>query len=136
MIAIDRRLLDAGITATMGLLLDVWADHCPAHTPVPETCPGCGHNYITDGPLCPTARVLRPLIWRRRRETSPDAFLIVLTFNQYEDLFGKHLSTETASLGNRARYRANQPASADPTPGVQDGLFNPAQGRRRPGGTR
>jgi hypothetical protein len=89
---IDTRLTTAGITVTVPQLVAIWADHTPAHTPVPGTCPSCGHTYTTKAPLCPTAAIVRPLLLRRRREVHPRVFE-PLTYNQHEDLFGKRLST-------------------------------------------
>lgn len=88
---LDRRLLTAGLGVTVAQLVTLWADHTPAHLPVPVTCPGCGHPYSDKSPLCPTAAVVRPLLRRRRHEV-PGA-IDALTPNQLADLTGNRLST-------------------------------------------
>ena len=93
MTTLDQRLLDAGLTITNRLLLNLWADHTPAHLPVPDTCPGCGHTYTTTRPLCPTAAVIRPLLRHRRHEIGLPAITRRLTHNQQQDLLGDRLST-------------------------------------------
>jgi hypothetical protein len=92
MATIDPRLTTAGLTITVPQLVIVWADHCPANTPVPARCPGCGHLYTAANPLCPSAAVVRPLLRRRRYQVNPIVFE-PLTYNQHEDLFGNRLST-------------------------------------------
>src|SRR4051812_19734747 len=87
---LDPRLTTAGLAITVPELVAVWADHCPANTPVPATCPGCGHLYTAAHPLCPSAAVVRPLLRRRRHQTNPIVFE-PLTYNQHEDLFSKPL---------------------------------------------
>lgn len=116
MTRIDTRLTTTGLVLTVPQLIAIWADHCPAHLPVPLTCPGCGHTYTTVEPLCPTAAVVRPLVQRRRYQVPVQAFQ-VLTFNQQRDLLDKHLSTATAALV--------RPAPPPPVTVEQPGLFDP-----------
>jgi len=117
---VDRRLLQAGLGVTTPQLVDLWAAHCPAHLPVPTTCPGCGHSYLTDGPLCPTARIVRPLLRRRRFETHHDDLIKALTDNQHADLTGRHLSTEPPPATPRRTRRpvGRLPATRDSEPGL------------------
>lgn len=109
---IDRRVLTAGLTITIPTLLALWADHYPAYLPYPETCPGCGHSYVTDGPLCPTAAIVRPLLRRRRHQVPPDVLLRALTFGQYQDLTKDRPYTEV--LFPAAHDHAARPADLEP----------------------
>ncbi|HET8662581.1 MAG TPA: hypothetical protein VFM55_26870 [Micromonosporaceae bacterium] len=129
---VDRRLLDAGLAVTTAQLVDLWAAHCPAHTPVPTTCPGCTHSY-GDGPLCPTARIIRPLLRRRRFEVNQKNLSRALTYNQQADLTGKRLSTQTATVLRPARPNPTHP----PVTTEQSGLFpvTPDMRRTPTGGT-
>jgi hypothetical protein len=101
MTGLDPRLRDAGLAVTVAQLVDLWADHTPAHHPIPAKCPGCGHPYSLAAPLCPTAAVVRRLLRSRRHEVSSTTFA-KLTYNQTSDLFGKRLSTAIAPLIERS----------------------------------
>jgi hypothetical protein len=119
--AVDRRLTTAGAAVTSRLLLDLWADHYPAHLPSPLACPGCGHIYSRTAPLCPTAGIIRPLLRRRYHELGPVNTRAALTYIQWADLHERHperLSTFTA---------APIPRDALDTPQAVDdaGLFDP-----------
>jgi hypothetical protein len=108
---IDPRVLDAGLAITVVELADVWADHYPANLPYPENCPGCGHSYITGGPLCPTAALVRPILRRRQHEVPPHVIARRLTYCQYDDLKGRQLYTDIyfAVARQRAAEQAAQP---------------------------
>src|ERR671939_1015549 len=81
--ALDRRLLDAGLSVSVATLVRVFADHHPG-SPAASVCPGCGYRY-PDGVLdCPTNATVRPLLLRRRSEDR-DA-VARLTPMQFEDL--------------------------------------------------
>src|SRR5439155_14246384 len=66
--ALDERLLDAGRGVSLEVLVAVFADHCRG-IPATFTCPGCGHQFPPDDVDgdCPTNRVVRPLLQRRKR---------------------------------------------------------------------
>ena len=89
---LDPRLQTAGLTLTVADLVRLWADHTPPVRPVPGHCRACGHIYTHQGPLCPTAAVVRRLLRRRRHEAGPDA-LALLTSHQVDDLLRAKPST-------------------------------------------
>src|SRR3954451_11196777 len=65
--ALDRRLLDAGISLSVATLVQVFADHHPG-SPAASCCPGCGYRYRDGASDCPTNATVRPLLLRRRGE--------------------------------------------------------------------
>ena len=81
--ALDRRLLEAGLSVSVATLVQVFADHHPG-IPAATACPGCGYRY-PDGVLdCPTNATVRPLLLRRRGEDSES--VARLDPVQFEDL--------------------------------------------------
>jgi len=92
---VDDRILHAGLGITVPVLVTVFADHF--RDPLVGTCPGCGFEYQPDTPDCPTATVVRPMLFRRRHE-NPTA-VARLTPAQFEDLHGRRRTAPRASLG-------------------------------------
>jgi hypothetical protein len=127
MTGLDPRLTAAGLGITVVQLVELWAAHCPASTPIPPACPDCGHVYTAQQPLCATAAVVRPLLIKRRNEATKAAFT-VLTFNQDQDLFGKKLSTAAAF--------PQQPAAEPVVEPEPDELFDSRDYRIRAGDRR
>jgi hypothetical protein len=80
---LDRRVLNAGLDVTVTVLATVFAEHHPG-SPIPATCPGCGHPYDEGDFDCPTNKVVRPLLRARRYEDA--SALDRLTADQHEDL--------------------------------------------------
>ena len=108
MTVIDERLRAVGLSISVQLLVELWTDHCPESLPVPSACPGCGHLYATDAPLCPTAAVVRPLL--RKRIYEQIELKHQLTFIQERDLFDAKPSTALP------RSRDYFPLVPEPTP--------------------
>jgi hypothetical protein len=81
--ALDRRLLEAGLSVTVATLVHVFADHHPG-SPAASVCPGCGYRYPEGVTDCPTLATVRPLLLRRRGE-DPTA-VARLNAVQFEDL--------------------------------------------------
>src|SRR3954468_21648307 len=81
--AIDRRLLEAGLSVSVATLVQVFADHHPG-SPAASVCPGCGYRYPDKVSDCPTNATVRPLLLRRRGE-DPET-VARLTADQYADL--------------------------------------------------
>ena len=65
--ALDRRLVEAGLSVTVPTLVAVFADHHPG-SPAASVCPGCGYRYPDGRTDCPTLATVRPLLYRRRSE--------------------------------------------------------------------
>ena len=84
--AIDRRLTDAGMAVSVALLARVFADHHPG-IPAATACPGCRFVYPPQVGDCPTMRVVRPVLYRRRAE-DPKA-IARLTPEQHDDLHNR-----------------------------------------------
>jgi hypothetical protein len=82
---IDRRVLRAGLSVTVPILVDVFADHYPGSPPA-AACPYCGYRYPDKVRDCPTNATVRPLLVRRRHEDW-QAFTR-LTEDQRVDLLG------------------------------------------------
>jgi hypothetical protein len=132
--AVDLRVITPSMSITVATLVTVWADHTPTGEPIPETCRTCGHSYLTDGPLCPTARIVRPLLQRRRHEARTAGLLAQLTTHQEMDLIGLgRLSTDTAFANTRFNRLINAPVAARDD--HQEPLF-PTNPTHRHGGTR
>ncbi len=117
---VDDRLTPDVSTA---MLVQLWSDHTPAFSPAPATCEGCGHHYTITEPLCPTAKVVRPVLWRRRHQYTLRKLTAALTFNQWRDLSDpiERASTYTRSLTDHTHRP--QPART-PVPAVQGDLFD------------
>jgi hypothetical protein len=97
--ALDRRLLEAGLSVSVATLVQVFADHHPG-IPAASVCPGCGYRY-PDGVLnCPTNVTVRPLLLRRRGE-DPQA-VARLSGEQIDDLYRTNLNQITRAA-RRAR---------------------------------
>jgi hypothetical protein len=83
---LDRRIVAPGMHTTAATLADVFADHWRG-LPAASVCPGCGHRFppgdVTSD--CPTNTVVRPLLLRRRHEST--AATARLTPAQYAELF-------------------------------------------------
>jgi hypothetical protein len=103
--ALDRRLVEAGLSVSVATLVAVFADHFPG-TPMPSTCPGCGYRYPDGEYDCPTIRTVRPLLFRRRNEDR-DA-VATLTPAQLADLHGK--------TARPKRTATRRPAPTPPSP--------------------
>jgi hypothetical protein len=101
-VGLDRRLVRAGLAVTVRVLVAVFADHHPGQPPA-STCPGCGYRYPDGATDCPSAAVVRPLLYRRRTENQHA--LDVLTAVQFADLH--HPTRQRASA-----WQAARPASA------------------------
>ncbi len=105
--ALDRRLLDAGISVSVATLVRVFADHDPG-IPAASVCPGCGYRY-PDGVLdCPTNATVRPLLKRRRGEDP--AAVARLTPEQFEDLLKANRSKVTRAATRRGTEPPTTPA--------------------------
>jgi hypothetical protein len=115
--ALDRRIIDAGLTVTLTTLVTVYAEHCRG-IPATTVCPGCGYRFASDDvdSDCPTNQVVRPLLQRRRHER-PSA-LETLNPIQMAELVLQPLTRRTA--------HADRPAA------VNDSLFDPAPYQRFP----
>jgi hypothetical protein len=116
--ALDRRIVDAGLGIGLGTLVAVFADHCRG-IPVASVCPGCGYRFAPediDGD-CPTNRVVRPLLHRRKHERMSD--LDPLT------------AVQMAELELKPRPRPDTSAAVRPA-SVSGSLFDPAPYQRRP----
>jgi hypothetical protein len=97
--ALDRRLLEAGLSVSVATLVQVFADHHPG-IPAASVCPGCGYRY-PDGVLnCPTNATVRPLLLRRRGEDREA--VARLTPEQFEDLL-KTNANKVTRAAKRAR---------------------------------
>jgi hypothetical protein len=118
--AIDKRILDTGLTVTLPTLVAVFADHCRG-IPATSVCPGCGHRFDPDDTLgdCPTNQVVRPLL--RQRKTENLAALKPLNPTQMAEL----------AVKPRPRPRPVPTQRSEPTAG----LFN-VEPYRRKGGLR
>ena len=101
--ALDRRLLESGLSVSVATLVRVFADHHPG-SPAASVCPGCGYRYPEGQSDCPTLATVRPLLLRRRGEDR-DA-VARLTPDQFADLH--HRVT--------ARLRAAVRQAAQPAP--------------------
>src|SRR5215831_9970898 len=103
--ALDRRLLEAGLSVSVATLVEVFADHYPGK-PQPALCPSCGYRYPDQVTDCPTNATVRAQLYKRRGE-DPTA-LGRLTPEQYVDLHDRKSARSNRVNGRRA----NQPASA------------------------
>jgi hypothetical protein len=101
--AVDRRLLDAGMSVTVGTLVEVFSQHHPG-VPASSTCPGCGYRYPDGVTDCPTNAIARPLLRARRNEDKEAARR--LTPDQMDDL----CSEKVARTNAKAARQAAQPA--------------------------
>ena len=101
--ALDRRLLESGLSVSVAALVQVFADHHPG-SPAASVCPGCGYRYPDGVSDCPTNATVRPLLYRRRGEDS--AAVARLDPVPFADL---HSPTT-------ARMRAAARQAAQPTP--------------------
>jgi hypothetical protein len=111
--ALDRRLLEAGLSVTVATLVAVFADHYPGK-PQPALCPSCGYRYPDQVTDCPTNATVRAQLYKRRGE-DPEA-LGRLTREQYVDLHDRK-----AARSNRVNARRTaRPASASE---VSEALF-------------
>jgi hypothetical protein len=97
--ALDRRLLESGLSVTVANLVQVFADHHPGN-PAASVCPGCGYRYPEGVLDCPTNATVRPLLLRRRGEDRET--VARLTPVQFEDLHQANRSKVTRAA-NRAR---------------------------------
>jgi hypothetical protein len=96
---LDRRLREGGMTVTVALLAQVFADHHPG-VPAALTCPGCGYRY-PDGVFdCPTNATVRPLLYRRRAEDR--RAIARLTPDQYDDLHDRKAARTNRSAARTA----------------------------------
>jgi len=97
--ALDRRLLEAGLSVSVATLVQVFADHHPG-SPAASVCPGCGYRYPDGVAYCPTLATVRPLLLRRRGEDREA--VARLTPEQFEDLLKTNASKVTRAA-QRAR---------------------------------
>jgi hypothetical protein len=119
--ALDRRLVEAGLSVTVATLVDVFADHHPG-VPTASVCPGCGYRYPDGVSDCPTNATVRPLLYRRRTEDK--AALGRLTPDQYDDLRSQKLARANRTAAQRAsrpttRSNRDEPCLFDLT--IRDG---------------
>jgi hypothetical protein len=113
--ALDRRLLDAGLSVSVATLVQVFADHHPGN-PAASRCPGCGFRYpdrVTD---CPTNATVRPLLCRRRGEDT--TAIGRLSKDQFADLFDP--KTARRNRAAAARQAAQPASSPDRAPTLLD----------------
>jgi hypothetical protein len=101
--ALDRRLLESGLSVSVATLVQVFADHHPG-SPAASVCPGCGYRYPDGVCDCPTNATVRPLLLRRRGEDR-DA-VARLNPEQFADLHNR----VTARLQRAAVRQAAQPS--------------------------
>jgi hypothetical protein len=107
--ALDRRLVEAGLSVTVATLVAVFADHYPG-SPAASVCPGCGYRYpdrVTD---CPTNATVRPMLYRRRGEDKQA--IARLTKDQYADLFEPKAIRQHRAAARQAARPASGPAPA------------------------
>ena len=102
--ALDRRLLEAGLSVSVATLVQVFADHHPG-IPAASVCPGCGYRYPNGVLDCPTNATVRPLLLRRRGE-DPQA-LARLSGEQFEDL----LKATKSKVTRAAKRETELPAT-------------------------
>ncbi|WP_348651285.1 hypothetical protein [Micromonospora sp. WMMD1128] len=119
-IALDERLIRAGLGVTVATLAQVFADHHPG-SPAASVCPGCGFRYPDGVTDCPTNATVRPLLYRRRGEDKQA--LTVLTPDQLADLH----NPKAARSNRTATRRAAQPTP--PAPRQEPTLFGLGDGR-------
>jgi hypothetical protein len=133
---LDVRLTRPGPPLSTADLIAVWADHCPPHTPLPESCRDCGHVYTPAAILCPTEAVIRHTLHRRGITPTVDR----LTLAQRRDLLDRQLPNRAHAVAERHRPpqtgKAAQPALFDlqPTPATTTrtaGWSRPERRRRR-----
>jgi hypothetical protein len=105
--AVDRRVLDAGMSVTVATLVEVFADHYPG-SPAVSACPSCGFRYPDKVTDCPTNATVRPMLARRRREDW-DAFNR-LTGDQQENLIGTQ-AKRVARQHKRVEGAAQRPVT-------------------------
>jgi hypothetical protein len=123
--ALDRRLVEAGITVTVATLAEVFADHHPAHPDgtTASVCPGCGYRYPDGVTDCPTLATVRPVLHRRRAEDR-DA-VARLSPILFADLHHPH----TARPDRAFRAVAAQVARSAPSPARPTTLLDLIDGR-------
>ncbi len=115
--ALDRRLLQAGLSVSVATLVQVFADHHPG-IPAASVCPGCGYRFPDGVRDCPTNATVRPMLYRRRGEDTEA--LARLDAVQFEDLHRAN-----AARIHRAATRTTEP----PPPAVRPpSLFDLAAG--------
>lgn len=114
--ALDRRLLEAGLSITVATLVQVFADHYPG-IPAASVCPGCGYRYPDQVLDCPTNATVRPLLLRRRGEDREA--VARLSPEQFEDLLSPNRSKVT-----RAARRARPQPPATPAFQARPTLFD------------
>jgi hypothetical protein len=116
---VDPRILTAGMTVSLHVLVAVYLDHWRG-IPAVMVCPACGHRFPPDNTRsqCPTTTVVGPLILRRR--TEDPAALRPLTHDQWLCLVD-HRQTPLEHRQPRSHL-------------AQDELFPINPTRRRPGG--
>jgi hypothetical protein len=116
--ALDRRLLESGLSVSVATLVQVFADHHPGN-PAASVCPGCGYRYPDGIRDCPTNATVRPLLLRRRGEDR-DAVAQLSTV-QFEDL---HHATRS-----KVTHASHGTATPPPVPGHRPtSLFDLASG--------
>jgi hypothetical protein len=111
--ALDRRLLDAGLGATVATLAAVFADHFPG-SPMPPLCPGCGYRYPDKVTDCPTNATVRPQLYRRRAEDQ--AAIKRLTPDQFADLHDTKVVRTNRAAIRRQATRPSSPLDLDAQP--------------------
>jgi hypothetical protein len=119
--ALDRRLLESGLSVSVATLVQVFADHHPG-SPAASVCPGCGYRYPDGQSDCPTNATVRPLLYRRRTEDR-DAVAQLSTV-QFEDLH----KANRAKIARAAHRTTSAAATADYRP---PSLFDLAPGGDR-----
>jgi hypothetical protein len=116
--ALDRRLIESGLSVTVATLVQVFADHHPG-SPVASVCPGCGYRYPDGASDCPTVATIRPVLYRRRGE-DPEA-VARLTPDQIADLHNRNKSRTERAAVRQAAHTASCPNRLAPTLFDSDG---------------
>jgi hypothetical protein len=104
--ALDRRLLEDGLSVSVATLVQIFTDHHPG-IPAASVCPGCGYRYPEQVFDCPTNATVRPLLLRRRGEDR-DA-VARLSPEQFADLL-KANASKVSRAARRARPEPPSPA--------------------------
>jgi hypothetical protein len=110
--ALDRRLIESGLSVSVATLVQVFADHYPG-SPAASVCPGCGYRYPDGATDCPTVITIRPVLYRRRGE---DAEVVArLSPDQFADLHNRNKARTERAAVRQAAHQASCPNRHAPT---------------------
>lgn len=128
--ALDPRVTSAGMGVKLRTLVAVFADHCRG-IPAATQCAGCGYQFASDDTLgdCPTNRVVRPLLARRRHENM--AALAPLSVVQLAELDAKPAPGKATRTTGRTSGRVTSSTAAAVV--AESGLFDLAPYTRKAG---